>query len=196
VTAVGVLALQGGFDAHRHMLETLGVRTVLVRDPAALCGLAGLVLPGGESSALLHLMGHADWDAALTRFHGGGGALFGTCAGAILLAREVRPAQRSLGLLDVAVARNAYGRQNASFETALQVGDRHVRAVFIRAPRLLETDRVDVLARHGGEAVLVRQGRVMAATFHPELTNDTTVHALWIDTCVQHDAAALSGGAA
>jgi 5'-phosphate synthase pdxT subunit len=143
------------------------------------------VLPGGESSALLELMADEDWFAALVRFHDAGGLLFGTCAGAILLSRQVdEPRQRSLGLLDAAIARNGYGRQRDSFEAALDVpalpgGPLH--AAFIRAPRFTAAGPdVRVLARLGDEPVLLQQGRVLAATFHPELTGDARLHRLFI----------------
>jgi 5'-phosphate synthase pdxT subunit len=175
----GVLALQGDFAAHVLALRDTGAAAREVRHVGELSGLAGLVIPGGESTALLRLMEDEPWFDALRRFHEGGGVLFGTCAGAILLAREVRPAQKSLGLLDVVVTRNAYGRQVDSFETrvdAPSLGGR-LSAVFIRAPRfdLLGAD-VEVLATHGDEPVLVQQGRLLAASFHPELTYSRAVH--------------------
>ena len=175
----GVLALQGDFAAHLRALRDAGGSVREVRRVAELTGLAGLVIPGGESTALLRLMEGEPWFEALRLFHEKGGVLFGTCAGAILLAREVRPAQKSLGLLDVTVVRNAYGRQVDSFETRVDapaLGGR-LSAVFIRAPRF---DRlgaeVEVLATHGDEPVLLQQGRVLAATFHPELTYSRAVH--------------------
>jgi 5'-phosphate synthase pdxT subunit len=175
----GVLALQGDFSAHRRALRDLGVATREVRRVAELDGLAGLVIPGGESTALLRLMEDEPWFEALRGFHDRGGVLFGTCAGAILLARAVSPAQPSLGLLDVGVARNGYGRQVDSFEATVQAPalGGPLPAVFIRAPRIVSVGRpVEVLARLGDEPVLVRQGRVLAATFHPELTGSCAVH--------------------
>ena len=180
----GVLALQGDFQAHAAVLRRLGQSVREVRRCADLSGLAALVLPGGESTALLKLMADEPWFEALRTFHHGGGALLGTCAGAILLAREVEPAQPSLGLLDVAVERNAYGRQVDSFETPLEMAGREdpVRGVFIRAPRLTAVgDRVEVLARLHDQPVLVRQGRVLAATFHPEIAGDDRVHRLLLN---------------
>jgi pyridoxal 5'-phosphate synthase pdxT subunit len=182
---LGVLALQGDFAAHAAALRQAGAGVREVRRPGELPGLAGLVIPGGESTTLLRLFGDEPWFDALRNFAKGGGALFGTCAGAILLAREVRgPGQPSLGLLDAVVERNAYGRQVDSFEapldTSLEGGP--LPAVFIRAPRLLELGPgVDVLARHAGEPALVRQGRVLAATFHPELTADPRVPRLFLE---------------
>lgn len=174
-TTLGVLALQGDFEAHAGALHSAGIEVRCVRRCAELAGLAGLVLPGGESTALLRLMEDEPWFEALGRFHGEGGALLGTCAGAILLAREVLPRQPSLGLLDAVVERNAYGRQVDSFETRLAVPalGAPLDAVFIRAPRIGVTGRgVEILARFGNQPVLVRQGRVVAATFHPELSTD------------------------
>jgi 5'-phosphate synthase pdxT subunit len=177
----GVLALQGDFDAHLQALREVDAEVREVRRVAELEGLSGLVIPGGESTTLLRLMQDEPWFPSLTSFHARGGVLFGTCAGAILLAREVRPAQLSLGLLDAAIVRNAYGRQVDSFETTLDapaLGGR-LPAVFIRAPRFdrLGAD-VEVLASHGHEPVLLQQGRVLAATFHPELTRSRSVHEL------------------
>jgi 5'-phosphate synthase pdxT subunit len=176
----GVLALQGDYAAHARALGDLGVAVREVRRLRDLEGHAALLIPGGESTALLRLMADEPWIPALRRFHEEGGVLFGTCAGAILLAREVRPSQASLGMLDAAIVRNAYGRQLDSFATRLDApalgGD--LPAVFIRAPRFdrLGPD-VEVLATHGPEPVLLRQGRILAATFHPELTEDRRVHA-------------------
>ena len=184
MTAVGVFALQGDFSAHERRLAGLGAEVRAVRRPAQLAGLAGLVIPGGESSTLLYLMNHdPSWWPELETFHGAGGALFGTCAGLILLAREVEPSQRSLGLLDVAVARNAYGRQVDSFEARGAWSDgRPLEMVFIRAPRILRVGpEVTVLARHREEPVLVEQGRVMAGSFHPELTADAAVHRRFLE---------------
>lgn len=175
----GVLALQGDFAAHLAAFRDLGVPVREVRRVSQLEGLAGLMIPGGESTTLLNLMADEPWFDALRRFHDAGGVVAGTCAGAILLAREVRPAQPSLGLLDALVERNAYGRQVDSFEAAVDAPalGGAVPAVFIRAPRFraLWPD-VDVLGRLDGEPVLVRQGRVVAATFHPELTRARSLH--------------------
>jgi 5'-phosphate synthase pdxT subunit len=180
----GVLALQGGFAAHLRALRDVGVAGCEVRRPDELEGLEGLVIPGGESTALLRLLaeegaGPEAWFEAIRRFHARGGVLLGTCAGAILLAREVRPRQPSLDLLDVAVRRNAYGRQVDSFESEVEAPGLggSLPAVFIRAPRFDRLGEVEVLATHGDEPVLVQQGRVVAATFHPELTSSRAVHA-------------------
>lgn len=180
----GVLALQGDFDAHRRALEAAGATVIEVRRCRELDAVSGLVLPGGESSALLRLMEDEPWLDAIRAFHRRGGALLGTCAGAILLARRVRPAQASLALLDVTIERNAYGRQLDSFEAAVETTEDlgPVTGMFIRAPRIVETGAaVEVLARHGGAPVAVREGRVIAATFHPELTGALALHRLFLE---------------
>jgi pyridoxal 5'-phosphate synthase pdxT subunit len=195
VRDVGVLALQGGFEAHLGALERAGTPGRTVRRVSELSGLDALLIPGGESTTLLNLMADEPWFDALRAFHAAGGALFGTCAGAILLAREVHgPAQPSLGLLDAVVERNAYGRQVDSFEATLDTPalGGTVSGVFIRAPRFraLGPD-VEVLAALDGEPVLVRQGRVWAATFHPELTENAAVHAAFLQRVREAAAAAV-----
>ncbi len=176
----GVLALQGDFAAHSAAFRELGVPVREVRRVAELEGLSGLVIPGGESTTLLNLMNDEPWFDALHRLHESGAVVAGTCAGAILLSREVRPRQRSLGLLDAVIERNAFGRQVDSFEARVDTTPAlggSMEAVFIRAPRFLALfPDVKVLARYGGEPVLVQQGRVMAATFHPELTRSRALH--------------------
>jgi 5'-phosphate synthase pdxT subunit len=184
MAAAGVLALQGDFAAHVAALRRCGVEAAEVRRVADLPGLRGLVLPGGESTALLKLMAEEPWFDALRAFHARGGVLFGTCAGAILLAREVRPRQPSLGLLDAVVERNAYGRQVDSFEAAIEAPDlgAPLFGVFIRAPRFVETGpSVRTLGRLPNEPVLVRQDRVLAATFHPEIAGDDRLHRLFTE---------------
>ncbi len=182
--SVGVLALQGDFAAHARACLRLGVHAREVRRVHALQGLEALVIPGGESTTLLNLMNDEPWFEALCAFHAGGASVLATCAGAILVSREVRgPAQPSLGLLDAVIERNAFGRQVDSFETRLDVVGvgPGVGAVFIRAPRFrnLGAD-VEVLATLQGEPVLVRQGRIWAATFHPEIAGDDRVHELFL----------------
>jgi 5'-phosphate synthase pdxT subunit len=175
----GVLALQGDFAAHREALRDIDVPTREVRRPSELAGLSGLVIPGGESTTLLNLMRDEPWFESLRRFHDEGGVLLGTCAGAILLSREVRPRQASLALLDAVVERNAYGRQVDSFQAKVDAPalGGALEGVFIRAPRFLALwPDVEVLARHDGVPVVVRQGRVLAATFHPELTRSRALH--------------------
>jgi len=185
MTRIGVLALQGDFEAHASAYRTLGVEVVEVRRVAGLQRIEGLVLPGGESSTLLKLMEDEPWFEALAEFHDAGNALFATCAGAILIARDVvGPTQRSVGLLGVTIQRNGYGRQIDSFEADLAVRgeEEAVRAVFIRAPRILAVDKhVEVLARLEDEPVLVRQANVIAATFHPELTDDRRLHSRFLE---------------
>jgi 5'-phosphate synthase pdxT subunit len=167
--AVGVLALQGDFAAHGRALEGAGFAVRPVRDPADLSGLAGLVLPGGESTTQLRLLERHQLAGPLRAFVATGHPLLATCAGLILAAAEVQsPVQPSFGFLDVAVARNAWGRQVDSFEATADDG--RTELVFIRAPRILRIGPgVQVLARFSGEPVLVRQGNVTGATFHPEL---------------------------
>ena len=180
---IGVLAIQGDYAAHAEALAETGALPVEVRKPDELAGLDGLILPGGESTTMLKFLSKLHFFQALKEFCGQK-PVFGTCAGAILLAREVRnPAQRSLGVLDAVVERNAYGRQIDSAiltaETALEGGP--LEMVFIRAPRIVETGAgVEILATRDGLPTLVRQGRVMAATFHPELSADRRVHRLFV----------------
>ena len=181
---VGIVAIQGDYEAHGRMLERLGVEHRFVRRPSELPGLAGVILPGGESSTHLRVMTEEGLFDALKQFAANGGSFFGTCAGAILLAREVHgPAQASLGLLDISILRNGYGRQLAS---DVHLGPTKLRKeplemVFIRAPIIESTGQgIEVLAKDAGHPVLVQQGRVLAATFHPELTNDTVVHERFI----------------
>jgi pyridoxal 5'-phosphate synthase pdxT subunit len=167
---IGVLAVQGNFREHAAALRRLGAEVVEVRLPEQLDGLDGLVIPGGESTAITRLMRLYGLEEAIRRFRG---AVLGTCAGMILLDRE------HLGLVDLSVERNAYGRQVASFEADLELGDDEepLRGVFIRAPRVRDVgEDVEVLAEHDGTPVLLRQGRFLVASFHPELTGDTRVH--------------------
>ncbi|HXV77427.1 MAG TPA: pyridoxal 5'-phosphate synthase glutaminase subunit PdxT [Candidatus Polarisedimenticolaceae bacterium] len=181
---IGILALQGDFARHAAAFAELGQATAEVRHVAELARIDGLVIPGGESTTLLKLMEDEPWFDGIRRFHDDGGAVWGTCAGAILLAREVLdPCQPSVGLLDAVIRRNAFGRQIDSFETELSGVGRFDRtpAVFIRAPRFVALGaQVDVLARLRDEPVLVRQGRVLAATFHAELTADRRLQQAFI----------------
>ena len=172
---IGVLAVQGNFREHAAVLRRLGADVVEVRRPEELDGLDGLIVPGGESTAMRRLMRIYGLEQPLATF---AGPLFGTCAGMILFDR------RHLDLMDLEVERNAYGRQVASFEDDVELDGEEVplRGVFIRAPRLAETGPdVEVLGRLRGEPVLVRQGRVLAASFHPELTEDTRVHERFLE---------------
>ena len=180
---IGVLALQGDFDAHRKRLEELGAEVVLVRRPEQLDEVDALVIPGGESGTFLKLLGEQGLEK-LKQFVRAK-PTFGTCAGAILLATQVEnPHQPGLGALDITIRRNAYGRQVDSsirqVETAL--GGDPLEMVFIRAPKIERVGRdVEVLAREGNDPVLVRQGKTMAATFHPELSEDKRVHAAFLE---------------
>jgi len=198
----GVLALQGDFAAHARALAACGASVREVRLTEDLDGLGGLVMPGGESTTLLRLLREHGFDRALPRFLEGGGAIYGTCAGAILLARRVlSPEQWSLGLLDVDIERNAYGRQADSFETELTAADpallqaeggprgAPLPAVFIRAPRLRRLgSAVRTLASLGEEPVLVRQGPILASTYHPELTGDGRVHRYFLGVVMRDTA--------
>jgi 5'-phosphate synthase pdxT subunit len=172
---IGVLAVQGNFREHAQMLRALGVEVREVRKPEQLEGLDGLVIPGGESTTFMRLMRLYGLDTALAEFSG---PVFGTCAGMIVLDRN------HLGLVDLSVRRNAFGRQVASFETDLEVSgiDSPVRAVFIRAPWVEEVGPgVEVLAEVDGRPVVAREGRFLVAAFHPELTDDTRLHEQFLD---------------
>ncbi|HVH50808.1 MAG TPA: pyridoxal 5'-phosphate synthase glutaminase subunit PdxT [Gaiellaceae bacterium] len=171
---IGVLALQGNFREHAAVLRRLGAEPAEVRLPEQLDGLDGLIIPGGESTAITRLMRLYRIDEALLEFDR---PIFGTCAGMILLDRD------HLGLADIRVQRNAFGRQVRSFEADLDIGhgDEPVRAVFIRAPWIEDAGPdVDVLAEVDGHPVLARQGRILVAAFHPELTDDTRIHELFL----------------
>jgi 5'-phosphate synthase pdxT subunit len=183
---IGVLALQGDFDAHRRRLEELGAEVVLVKKPEQLDEIDGLVIPGGESGTFLKLLGAAGFEK-LKQFTLSK-PTFGTCAGAILLATEVEnPKQAGLGALDIGIRRNAYGRQ---LDSSIREGnflqgkseESPIEMVFIRAPRIERVGPgVEVIATEGSDPVAVRQGKTMAATFHPELSEDTRVHRAFLD---------------
>ena len=179
---VGVLALQGDFHRHGEALRRAGTNSLEVRRPEQLADVGGLIIPGGESTTLLKLMDEWGFVPALQKFHAAGKPIFGTCAGLIVLARDVEnPRQFSLGLIDVGVERNAYGRQRESFETSgvarLEGREAPLEMVFIRAPRIRRLGPgVEPLARHGADTVMAREGSVLVATFHPELTDDPGVH--------------------
>jgi pyridoxal 5'-phosphate synthase pdxT subunit len=180
---IGVLALQGDFDAHRRRLEELGAKVVLVKKPEQLDGLDGLVIPGGESGTFLKLLGEEGFAKLKEFVHAK--PTFGTCAGAILLATEVEnPKQAGLGALDIRVRRNAYGRQIDSSIREGRLGDSPLEMVFIRAPKIERVGSgVEIIATEGADPVAVRQGKIMAATFHPELSEDTRVHQAFLDLC-------------
>jgi 5'-phosphate synthase pdxT subunit len=172
---IGVLAVQGNFREHAAVLRRLGADVIEVRKPEQLAGLDGLVIPGGESTAIGRLVRIYGLEEALRRFEG---PVLGTCAGMILLSRD-----GLLGRMDVGVRRNAYGRQVASFEADLDLsGGEPLRGVFIRAPRVEDVGpEVEVLAELDGEPVLLREGRFLVASFHPELTDDTRVHERFLE---------------
>ena len=189
---IGVLALQGDFDAHRRRLEELGAEVVLVKKPEQLDEVDGLIIPGGESGTFLRLLGEAGFEKlkAFVRLK----PTFGTCAGAILLAKEVdNPAQTGLGAIDIGVRRNAYGRQIDSSirEGKLVLGNSRgspLEMVFIRAPKIERVGPgVEVIATEGDDPVAVRQGNVVASTFHPELSEDTRVHEAFMEMVRQNE---------
>jgi 5'-phosphate synthase pdxT subunit len=178
---IGVLALQGDFDAHRKRLEELGAEVVLVKKPEELDQVEGLVIPGGESGTFLKLLGDAGFEKLkeFVRVK----PTFGTCAGAILLAKDVEnPKQIGLGAIDIGIRRNAYGRQ---IDSSIREGIFHgspMEMVFIRAPKIERVGKgVEVLATEGNDPVVVRQGKTMAATYHPELTSDTRIHEQFLE---------------
>ena len=176
---VGVLAVQGNFREHAAMLRRLGAEAVEVRKPEQLEGLDGLIVPGGESTTFIRLMRLYGLDEAIRAF---GGPIMGTCAGMIVLGKD------HLALADVEVDRNAYGRQVSSFEADLKLAGSNepLRGVFIRAPRVRAVgEDVEVLAEHDGRPVLVRDGRILVAAFHPELTEDSRVHELFLDAVTE-----------
>ncbi len=180
-TPVGILAIQGDFAMHGKMLDAMGAPWMLVKHAADLAAVSGLIIPGGESTTMLKLFALEGVGAAIKEFAAQGKPIYGTCAGAILLAKEVlNPPQEKLGLIDIAIERNAYGRQ---IDSSVQAGecpdlaDHPVEMVFIRAPIIRRVGKdVRVLGRCGDLPVLVEQGNILAGTFHPELTNDRTVH--------------------
>ncbi|MBS3933787.1 MAG: pyridoxal 5'-phosphate synthase glutaminase subunit PdxT [Truepera sp.] len=182
---VGVLALQGAFREHKQALLRLGCEVTEVRLPQQLTGLAGVIIPGGESTTMAKLMQDYGLDAGLKAFYEAGGALWGTCAGAITLATELVDfaKQPRLGLLDITLARNAYGRQVASFETEVEVsGLGPFRAFFIRAPRIVRVGpAVTVCASFAGDPVMVQKDGLLATVFHPELSGDDRIHRYFIE---------------
>ena len=183
---IGVLALQGAFREHRRMLDGLGAETRLVRWPAELDGLDGLVIPGGESTAIAKLLAIHGMYGPLRDAFAAGMAVFGTCAGAILMARDIegaRPDQEPLALLAVRIRRNAYGRQLGSFHTVAQMeGVGEIPMTFIRAPYIAAVGpKAQVLAEVDGHIVAARQGNQLVTAFHPELDEDTSVHQYFLD---------------
>jgi pyridoxal 5'-phosphate synthase pdxT subunit len=179
---VGVLALQGDFEAHQRAFAEAGAQAVQVRTAEELAGVDGLVLPGGESTTMLKLL-HAEGLMEPLRQFGKSKPIFATCAGAILLAKEVvGPSQESLDLVDITIERNAYGRQLHSRVTTLDLGGEPMEAVFIRAPIIRRVgEGVKVVARYGEDPVLVESGRHLVATFHPELTGDRRLQRMFLE---------------
>jgi pyridoxal 5'-phosphate synthase pdxT subunit len=193
---IGILAVQGDFEAHAEMLASMGVDTVQVRTSADVEGCNGLILPGGESTTQLQFLQEEGLYETIKRFAADGHAVFGTCAGAILLATNVQnPKQDSLGLLDMTVLRNGYGRQIASdvFTANSTLKSDPLEMVFIRGPII---DRigpgVEILAKHAGKPAIVRKGHLLATTFHPELTSDTTVHEYFLKMAAESSKPELS----
>ena len=189
---IGVLALQGAFREHIVSIEALGIDAIAVRRPEQLGACQGLIIPGGESTAISKLMQAYGFHEPIVERHDAGMAVWGTCAGAILLAREVIdavPGQRPLALMDIEVRRNAYGRQIDSFEVDLDFAHLEggpFRGVFIRAPWIEEVGgRVEVLAEHDGHIVAAREGDLLATAFHPELTGDPRIHRYFVDEIVR-----------
>jgi 5'-phosphate synthase pdxT subunit len=188
--SVGVLALQGAFREHIMSLEALGVTAVAVRLPEQLAECSGLVIPGGESTAIAKLMVTYGFYEPIRSRHGEGMGVWGTCAGAILVAKTIVdgvPGQEPLGLMDITVRRNAFGRQVDSFEADLDFDgfDEPFRGVFIRAPWIESVGPgAEVLAEHDGRIVAAREGRLLATAFHPELTGDPRIHRYFLEECV------------
>ncbi len=184
---IGILGLQGDFHAHQKMIERLGAKTLVVRTADDLKAVDGLIIPGGESTTITRLLFRYKLTGAIRKFHKTGKPIFGTCAGMIVLSKKIasHPGQFRFGFIDIAVARNAYGRQIDSFEDEISIpalGEKPFRAVFIRAPKIAEIGKkVESLAKHGGDHVLARQGSVLVCSFHPELTNDARVHEYFLE---------------
>ena len=187
MTTVGILALQGGFSLHGQVLDQLGVSWRAVRKPRELLGLCGLIIPGGESSTLTTLMNPLRWQQAIIDFSLAGKVVFGTCAGMILMANQLALREESLGLMDIHVKRNAYGRQLDSFGAYGQVidsalpGDTQLELVCIRAPKVLKVaSSVQVLVRYQDQPMLLQQGKSLVASFHPELSSARRVHQYFV----------------
>jgi 5'-phosphate synthase pdxT subunit len=187
---VGILALQGAFAEHVDMFRTMGVDVVLVRTAERLSGLSGLVLPGGESTSMRRLAAMGDLDQAIREF-AAARPVWGVCAGLVLLAARIEGEEPVLGVMDMTVARNAYGRQQDSFMVDLRLpvlGESPFPGLFIRAPRVTGVGPgVDVLARLEGSPVALRHGHLLVTTFHPELTGDTRMHRYFLDICACAD---------
>ena len=186
---IGVLALQGNFKEHIEMLKKCSVETKEIRMPSDLDDCDGLIIPGGESTTIGKLMRKYKLDRKIKNKHNKGMPIFGTCAGAILLANEITDSkQPKLGLMDISIERNSYGRQIDSFEADIEINSLgRFKGIFIRAPVIKKIyNGVEVLSEHDGEAILVKNGTILAATFHPELTDDVKVHNLFIEMVKQN----------
>lgn len=186
---IGVLALQGAFVEHQKILELCGVESTQVRKPEQLEGISALVIPGGESTTMGKLLIEYNLFDPVVKLGREGLPIFGTCAGMIILARNIAGREQPrLGLMDISVKRNAFGRQVDSFEDDLEIpaiGEQPFRAIFIRAPYIIDAGNdVEVLARYNGKIVFARQGKFLAAAFHPELTGDLRVHRYFLEKCV------------
>ena len=189
---IGVLALQGAFREHLRTLKKCGADAIEIRFPHQLEEIDGLIIPGGESTTITKLMDKYHFRPALEKFHKEGKPLFGTCAGMILLSRQVSGHDFALGFIDISVVRNAYGRQVDSFEKDIELANEgnlnhgNFKAVFIRAPKILKTGPdVNILGTLDGSVILARQDNVLAASFHPELTDDTRIHMYFIDMVIK-----------
>ncbi len=186
---IGILALQGAFREHKQALMRLGANVKEVRLPNDLLSLDGLIIPGGESTTIAKLIQNYNFDKALLQFYKDGGAIWGTCAGAILIAKNIidYPQQFRLNLLDISVERNAYGRQIASFEAsvAIKAFDAPLKAIFIRAPRIVKvSDQIEILASFKGDPIMIREDRLMATVFHPELSGDDRIHTYFLEKII------------
>ena len=191
---IGILGLQGDFDAHKKMVEQLGAKTLLVKTSEDLEAIDGLIIPGGESTTMTRLLFRYNLVGAINRFHRKGKPIFGTCAGMIVLSKRIlnHPEQFRFGFIDISVSRNAYGRQIDSFEQDINIpklGKKPFRAVFIRAPKIesVLNKKVESLAKRGKEHILARQGSVLVCSFHPELTHDTRVHEYFLKMVKKRD---------
>lgn len=195
-TKIGVLALQGAVAEHIRLLEKAGAEAIAIKKVSQLDEISGLVIPGGESTTIGKLIKQYGFDQALQQFHEQKKPMFGTCAGMIILAKQIAGQDwNHLGFMDIHVQRNAFGRQRESFEVSLKVKDvaEDFQAVFIRAPLILEVGpEVDVLSSHNGEIVAARQGHLLVNSFHPELTDDERIHAYFLKLVEQYQGKAVT----
>ncbi|MBI4440455.1 pyridoxal 5'-phosphate synthase glutaminase subunit PdxT [Candidatus Woesearchaeota archaeon] len=180
---IGVLALQGAFREHSIMLQSLGVQPVLVKTKEDFSGLDGLIIPGGESTTISNIMYSRGIDASILNLHKRGIPIYGTCAGAVILSKDSGSKVKPLGILDISVKRNGYGTQKDSFEAPLQIrGIGDFNGIFIRAPIVTSYENgAEILSEHGNSPVMIRSGNILITTFHPELTEDSGVHSMFLD---------------